>query len=253
VRDVLPRVRAGAAGRFLRQRRLNCFGLGESDVGERLHDLMVVRHNPQVGTTAELGVIGVRLTATAATANAADALLDQAEAEVRSRLGRVVFGRDADSLAAAVGRLLTARGETLCTAESCTGGLIAKMLTDTPGSSAYFLGGTVAYANEVKRKLLDVSADVLEEFGAVSSPVAQAMAVGARSAFGTTYALAVTGIAGPTAPETDKPVGLVCFALATPNGVTTREIHFGSDSPRDVIRAYAAHTALNLLHVSIVA
>lgn len=251
-RDVLPHVQTAAPGRILRQRWLNCFGLGESDIGERLRDLMASDRNPQVGTTAELGVIGVRINATAATAKAADALLDGAEAELRSRLGNVVFGRDSDTLASAVGERLTARGETLGTAESCTGGLIAKMLTDTPGSSAYFVGGAVTYSNQLKQELLGVPADTLAEFGAVSEPVARAMASGARERFAATYALAVTGIAGPSGGTTDKPVGLVFFGLATPAGVTTREFRFGSDSPRQVIRARAAGTALNLLRLALV-
>ena len=142
--------------------------------------------------------------------------------------------------------------ETLCTAESCTGGLIARMLTDTPGSSAYFVGGAVTYSNQLKQQLLGVPADTLAEFGAVSEPVARAMAIGAHQRFNATYALAVTGIAGPSGGTTDKPVGLVFFGLATPTGVPTREFRFGSDSPRHVIRARAARIALNLLRLGIV-
>ncbi len=251
-RDLLPHVRAAAAGRALRQRRLNCFGLGESDVGEHLRDLMAPDRNPQIGTTAELGVIGVRINAQADTAEMGDALLDQTEAEIRTRLGKTVFGREDDTLASVVGQQLVARGETLGTAESCTGGLIAKMLTDTPGSSAYFVGGAVTYSNELKQQLLGVPAETLARFGAVSAPVAQAMAHGARDRLASTYALAVTGIAGPDGGTTDKPVGLVFFGLATPVGVTVREIRFGSDSPREVIRARAAHAALNLLRLELV-
>jgi len=251
-RDVLPHVRAAAAGRVLRQRRLNCFGLGESDVGERLRDLMAPDRNPQIGTTAELGVIGVRINVQADTAEAADALLDQTETEIRARLGKIVFGREDDTLASVVGRQLVARGETLGTAESCTGGLIAKMLTDTPGSSAYFVGGAVTYSNQLKQQLLGVPAETLARFGAVSAPVAQAMAHGARERLASTYALAVTGIAGPEGGTTDKPVGLVFFGLATPVGVTVREISLGSDSPRQIIRARAANAALNLLRLELV-
>jgi nicotinamide-nucleotide amidase len=251
-RAVLPHVRAAAAGRIIRSRRLNCFGPGESDIGEQLRDLMTPGHNPQVGTTAELGIIGVRLNAEAETANAAETLLDHAEAEVRARLGKVVFGRNADTLASVVGARLVARGETLCTAESCTGGLIAKLLTDTPGSSDYFVGGAVTYSNELKQQALGVSAGMLDEFGAVSEPVARAMAIGARERFAATFALAVTGIAGPDGRTPDKPVGLVHFGLAGPDGVTTRELRLGSDAPRHVIRARAARCALNLLRLALV-
>jgi nicotinamide-nucleotide amidase len=251
-RDVWPHLRAASAGRVLRQRRLNCFGLGESDIGARLRDLMAPDRNPQVGTTAELGIIGVRINAEADTVDEAETLLGQTEAEIRARLGHIVFGRDSETLAAVVGERLAARRETVCTAESCTGGLIAKMLTDTAGSSAYFVGGAVTYANELKQQLLGVPADTLAELGAVSEPVARAMAMGARERFAATYALAVTGIAGPSGGTTDKPVGLVYFGLATPADVTTRELRFGSDSPREVTRARAAHAALNLLRLALV-
>ncbi len=251
-RDVLPHIRAAAAGRVLRQRRLSCFGLGESDIGERLRDLMAPGRNPTIGTTAELGVIGVRINASGESAEAAEALLDEAEAEVRARLGTVVFGREADTLASVVGTQLAARRATLSTAESCTGGLIAKMLTDVPGSSEYFVGGVVAYANELKQRLLGVPAEMLATVGAVSEPVARAMAEGARGAFSSTYALAVTGIAGPAGGTPDKPVGLVFFGLATPTGVSAHEARFGGDAPRDVIRQRAARTALNLLRLRLV-
>lgn len=250
-RDVLPELRAAAAGRVLRCRRLWCFGMHEAAIGERLRDLMAPGRNPAVGTTAELGVIGVRISASGDSAGEADALLDETETEVHARLGKVVFGRDSDSLASVVGAQLAARGETVSTAESCTGGLIAKLLTDVPGSSAYFLGGAVTYTNELKERMLGVPSELLSSLGAVSEPVARAMAQGARDKCGTTYGLAVTGIAGPTGATPDKPVGLVFFGLATPAGVTTRELRFGSDAPRTVIRGRAARAALNLLRLEL--
>jgi nicotinamide-nucleotide amidase len=248
-REVLPDLRAAGAGRALRCRRLLCFGMHEAGIGARLSDLMTPGRNPTVGTTAELGVIGVRINAVGDTAEAADVLLDETEAEVRSRLGNAVFGRESDTLASVVGTRLAARDETLSTAESCTGGLIAKMLTDVPGSSEYYVGGAVTYSNELKKRLLGVPAEMLAAAGAVSPAVARAMAKGAQRAFSTTYALATTGIAGPTGATPDKPVGLVFFGLATPNDVTVREIRFGSDAPRAVIRERAARTALNLLRM----
>lgn len=248
-RAVLPAVRAAAAGRCLRARRINCFGMGESDIGALLRDLMAPGRNPGVGTTAKLGVISVRINATGDSVQAADTLLDEAEAEIRARLGEVVFGRDDDTLASVVGARLATRGETLSTAESCTGGLIAKQLTDVAGSSTYFVGGAVTYANELKQQMLGVPAETLAVAGAVSAAAAQAMAEGARRMFSSTYALSVTGIAGPTGGMPDKPVGLVFFGLATSAGVTVREVRFGGDAPRAVIRERAAHTALNLLRL----
>ena len=252
-REVLPQLRAAAAGRVLRSRRLHCFGMPEAAIGEHLADLMTPGRNPEVGTTAGMGVISVRINASEDSPEATDALLDEAEKEIRVRLGNVVFGRDGETLAAALGALLAARGETLSTAESCTGGLIAKLLTDVPGSSVYFVGGAVAYANELKQQVLSVPAEILASVGAVSGPVARAMAEGARRGFSSTYALAVTGVAGPTGGTPDKPVGLVYFGLATPTDSIVREVRFGSDAPRDVIRERAARTALNLLRLWLLA
>jgi len=246
-RDVLPGLRAAVRGRVLRTRVLHCFGLGESDIGERIADLMQRGRNPEVGTTASLGVISIRINAAADSEVAATALLDDAERELRTRLGQVVCGRDEDTLASVVGELLLAAGATLATAESCTGGLLGKLLTDISGSSRYYLGGVVSYADEAKKKLLGLPADLLAEHGAVSAPVAREMAASARRVFSSTYAISVTGIAGPTGGTPVKPVGLVYLGLASPDGLDVRELQLGSDSPREVIRARAAGAALNLL------
>ncbi len=245
-RDILPALQKNA-GRVLQSRRLNCYGLGESDIGERLRDLMEPGQNPQVGTTAALGVISVRINAAAESVEQADVLLDETERIVRERLGTIVFGIEDETLAAAVGRELSQRGRTVCTAESCTGGLIGKLLTDISGSSEYYVGGAITYANELKQELLGVSGDDLANNGAVSEPVARAMAGGARERFQADYALATTGIAGPAGAAPDKPVGLVYVALATPDEIIVHRRNFGGDYPRDVIRQRAAHDALNLL------
>jgi nicotinamide-nucleotide amidase len=251
--QVAPQLRASGAGRVLVSRELFCFGQSEADIGARLSDLLARGRNPEVGTTAELGVIGIRLNAAAETPQAAETLLNETEREIRTRLGEVVFGRDGDTLATVVGELLAKRGETLCTAESCTGGLIGKYLTDVPGSSRYFLGGIVSYSNDAKQRLLDTAANELATHGAVSQPVARAMATGARTRFASDYALAVTGIAGPTGGTQEKPVGLVYIALAGPQEVLVREFRFGRDAPREMIRERAARTALNLLRLELLA
>jgi nicotinamide-nucleotide amidase len=243
--DVRPRV-ASAAG-VVRSRCLNCFGLGESEIGAALKDLMARGRNPEVGTTVSRGVIRVRIYATAESGDAADVMLDRVEAEVRARLGPVVFGRDDQTLAGALGDQLVAEGWTVSTAESCTGGLVATLLTDVPGSSRYFLGGIVAYQDEMKRRSLGVDRDTLARHGAVSAATAEAMARGVLRAFESTCAIAVTGVAGPSGGSLAKPVGLVYCSVVTPAGVMTRELRLGSQSPREVIRWRAANTALNLL------
>ena len=148
-------------------------------------------------------------------------------------------------MAAVVGRLLETRGLTVGTAESCTGGLVAKRLTDTPGSSRIFVGGVVTYSNELKSRLLGVDPAFFPSFGAVSEEVAVAMAEGARRTLGSDCAIAVTGIAGPEGGTPQKPVGLVYIATAIHDRIEARE--FTMFRTREEIRARSAHTALDLL------
>ncbi len=150
-----------------------------------------------------------------------------------------------DPAARELGRVLKETGLTLALAESCTGGLLAALVTDLPGSSAYFVGGVVAYSNSAKEKLLGVAGSVLADHGAVSAEVAEAMADGARSRFGAAVASAVTGIAGPDADGTDKPVGLTYVAVAAPSGTSSREFRFQGD--RWSNRRQAASEALKML------
>lgn len=146
-----------------------------------------------------------------------------------------------------VAERLTAKGYTVATAESCTGGLVAKLLTDIPGSSAYFIEGLVAYANQAKTRLLGVPEHVLAQHGAVSEAVAIAMAMGCRIRSGADYTIAVTGIAGPGGGTPDKPVGLVFVAIADRSGCVAHKLELGADSSREQIRAQAARFALEEL------
>lgn len=164
----------------------------------------------------------------------------------------MVFGEGDDSLEAVVARLLTQQGQTIATAESCTGGLLAKRLTDVPGSSAYFLRGYVTYSNEAKTELVNVASELIAVEGAVSEPVARAMASGCRTAAGSDFALSITGIAGPTGGSPpDKPVGLVYIGLADSDGVEVKRFLFGEHLARDEIRDRSCKMALNLLRIRI--
>lgn len=250
--EVVPRLRGATGETVVLSRRLHTFGMGESDVGEQIRDLMQRGRNPEVGTTAEFGQIGIRINATAPSLPAATTLLDETETEIRRRLGVVVFGCEDDTLARVVGELLVHAGQTLCTAESCTGGLIGTLITDVPGSSRYYAGGVIAYANDVKADLLGVDRTDLDRHGAVSEPVARALADGARRTFRTDFALSTTGIAGPDGGTAAKPVGLVYIGLASPAGTEVHEFRFGHDAPREAIRLRAARTALNLLRLKLV-
>ena len=212
--EVLPRIaqRVGGAS-VMRARLLRTFGLGESSLDAELQ-----------GFAREEGVsLGFRTTfpdnylrpvVRAESPEKAEAKLDEVCREIREHLGALVYGEDDETMSAAMGRLLTEQKATIATAESCTGGLIAELITDVAGSSEYFAGGVVAYSNDVKRSLLGVSAEQLEQFGAVSEPVAVSMAEGVRERFGTDFGVSTTGIAGPGGGSEEKPVGLVCVALA---------------------------------------
>jgi CDP-diacylglycerol--glycerol-3-phosphate 3-phosphatidyltransferase len=157
----------------------------------------------------------------------------------------VPTGTPVDPLSADLGKILREAGFTVAVAESCTGGLLGALITDQPGSSGYFLGGVVAYSDEVKREQLGVDPPLLERHGAVSAQVAEAMAAGARSRFGSTLAVSVTGIAGPEADGSDKPVGLTYVGVATPGGVSSQRFDFRGD--RWANRRQAADEALRLL------
>jgi nicotinamide-nucleotide amidase len=168
--------------------------------------------------------------------------------EVLTRLGDYYFGADDETLEGAVGRLLTERGETLSLAESCTGGLLVKRLTDGAGSSTYLKEGFVTYSNESKERLLGVPHDLLVEHGAVSEPVAKAMAEGVRKIAGTDYGLSVTGVAGPGGGSEEKPVGLVFVGISDEGGTVAERLDLSAwKHSREAVRERSANRAFDLL------
>lgn len=247
---VRPDVAGQGTGRRTVSAALHAFGATESSIGEKIADLMTPGRRPIVGITAKDAIISVRIAATGDDEAAARAALDEDVRTVRQRLGSVVFGEGEATLQSTVAELLSRAGLTVCTAESCTGGLLASWLTDVPGASAYFLCGCVGYANSAKTALLGVPAAVLEAEGAVSEPVAALMAEGARRAAGADLALSVTGIAGPGGGRApDKPVGLVYIGGADGVATRVRRYLFGDHLSRAEIRLRACRTALNLLRL----
>jgi len=164
---------------------------------------------------------------------------------MRARLGTDVYGTDDESLALVVSRLLVARGATVAVGESCTGGLLGAALTDVPGSSAWFRGGLLCYANDLKTSLAGVPDELLRAHGAVSEPVARALALGARNACSADFGLGVTGVAGPDGGTADKPVGTVHVALA--DGGVGRAVKLDWPGDRDLVRRRAVTVALDLL------
>jgi nicotinamide-nucleotide amidase len=251
-RDIRPALAAGGGGAVILQHALHAFGAPEAELGEKIADLMQPGRNPSVGTSAGDWIISIRINAQAGSLDQARRLVEADAAEIRRRLGHVIFGEQDETLAHAVAALLIAQGQTVATAESCTGGLIAKRLTDVPGSSAYLVQGLVTYANQAKQRLLDIPVDLIDQHGAVSREVAEAMATNCRRISDTDYALAATGIAGPTGGTPTKPVGLVYIALAGPEGTTVKELLCGETLPRQAIRDRTTKAALNMLRLALI-
>jgi len=244
----------GSSGGASSTRLVHVFGMGESELAERLGDLMNRGRNPEIGTTAHAGIVTCRIRSEGGPREIG-AAIERTERTVRDRLDARVFGVDDDTLESVVVALLRERNERLVTAESCTGGLVGATLTNVPGASDVYLGGWVTYANTLKMRELGVPKSTLAANGAVSDEVAQAMAEGAlRSAPEATMALAITGVAGPTGGSDDKPVGTVhigiCSKLENRNDAA-RVWRFRFPGERAFVRSCATSTALALVRLAL--
>ncbi|MGB3634917.1 MAG: competence/damage-inducible protein A [Rubrobacteraceae bacterium] len=222
-------------------------GIGESALAEQVQDLLDAE-DPTVAPLAGQGKVRLRITSRAATPEEAEAKIEPVAQDILARLGDYYFGEDEETLESAVARLLEAIGKTLALAESCTGGLLAKRLTDMPGSSAYFKEGLVTYTNESKERLLGVPEEMLVENGAVSEPVAVKMAEGVRNASGADYGISVTGVAGPDGGTEEKFVGLVWIGFADDAGSFAERLDLSAWArSRAAIRERSANRAFDLL------
>lgn len=240
--SVLPIVRALPGLTPVYVRSLLTAGVTESALSETINDLVPPADSP-VRLAFLPGYHGVELRLST---QGAPGEADRLASAIAQRIGpALVDEASGDDLVAKVGRLLREQGAHLATAESCTGGLLGKLLTDRPGSSEFYLGGVIAYANTAKQELLDVPSGTLTEHGSVSPESAAAMAQGALARFGADFALAITGIAGPGGGTPDKPVGLIYLGLAWGGGTTTRKLQLTSD--REQNRERSAYAALDLL------
>jgi len=224
---------------------LRVTGMPESDLDALISPVYKKYQNPATTILAHDGDLQVHLRARCDTEALADELLAEVVPPIEALLGDRLYSRTGDPLEVVVGRLLRERGATVAVAESCTGGMLGARLTTIPGSSQYFVGGFITYSNALKRELLGVSADTLERYGAVSAETAEAMAAGARDRAGATYAVSITGVAGPDGGTDEKPVGLVYLAIAGPEGNTVTHRRFIGD--RERIRVFTAQAALDLL------
>jgi nicotinamide-nucleotide amidase len=243
-RQVAPRLEKIRTGPVVVSAKLRCFGAGESDIAQKLGSLMHRDRNPLINCTCGSGDIVLHMVATAADHQTAAKMLQADKAVLQDRLDDLVYGQDDDDLPQVVARLLKKNGKKIAFAESCSGGLLSKLLTDIPGASAYFLAGWVTYSNEAKTTLLNVPADLIREKGAVSEPVALSMAENAAKISGAHVAVAITGIAGPKGGTSEKPAGLVYIAVSVDGNCLVRQFRFPSTS-RAGVRLRAALAALN--------
>ncbi len=228
-------------------RILRFCGIPESNLAEKIAPILELT-NPTVAPYAINGEARLRISTRATSEAEAAAIIAPIEKQIRLQCGVDCYGADEDTLASVVGQLLQQRQETVAVAESCTGGGIGQQLTSIPGSSSYFIGSLVAYANSIKVNLLGVSSETLDQEGSVSAAVAEQMAEGVKTQFGSTWGLSTTGIAGPGGGTPTKPVGLLYICLAGPQGVTQSWSYHISPMPgRDWIRRISTGRALDQL------
>jgi len=241
----LPRLRRLTPPLVIRTRVLRVAGMPESDLDQLISPVYSQYQNPVTTILAAPGDIQIHLRARSESEAEAERLVSELSAQIEALLGERIYSRNGAPLEAAVGELLRERGATLSVAESCTGGLVGERITSVPGSSDYFLGGFLVYADRMKIELLGLDAQLLFEHTAVSEPVAAAMAEAAHARTGSTFALSTTGIAGPAGGTQATPVGTVFIGVAGPQGRQVQRFCFLGN--RERVRVLAAQTALDLL------
>lgn len=233
--------------RIIVSHNIRTFGIGESSMAERVNDLFDMQ-NPTVAPYAKDGEALLRVTAMANSKEEAEKLCEPVIEEIKSRLAEFVYGIDYTCIEEAVVEKLKEKKLTVAAAESCTGGLVAKRITDIAGASEIFECGIVSYSNRIKHDVLGISSDDLEKYGAVSETVAKQMAVGALKVSGADIAVSVTGIAGPDSDQSGKPVGLIYIGLADKNNVWVRELKT-SRKDRSYNRYVSASNALDMIRL----
>ena len=251
--EVMPRLEAHKKDQHaILHRVLQCTNISESGLSDLLENFeKQLPPELKLAYLPKPGIIRLRLTARGDNKESLNALLDQHFNELKKLTAEYAFTDEDIEIEEVVGRLLAKSGKTLATAESCTGGYVAHLITSVPGSSRYFQGSLVSYSNDIKRDLLNVREDNLKRRGAVSEQVVSDMALNAMGLFDVDYTIATSGIAGPDGGTKEKPVGTVWIAVATPVRLATREFRFGSRTGRKQIIERAARAALNMLRVEI--
>lgn len=242
--QVTPRISEIHSGSVVISGKLRCFGIGESDVAEKLGALMDRTRNPLINCTCGAGDILLNIVAMAPDSEEAQKMIDNDKRALMEILGEWAYGEDGKDLPNIVLDLLKKNGKTIAFAESCTGGLLSKMLTDIPGSSECFLSGWVTYSNEAKVSQLDIPSELIDKFGAVSEPVARIMAENAARKAGSDIAVSTTGIAGPAGSSPEKPIGLVYIGVVVDGVCKVYQCRF-PPTGRDWVRLRAALSGLN--------
>ena len=244
-KKVYPILASLDSGSILLSKNINIFGMGESAVEDALKDIMKTSLNPTVAPYAKDGEVLLRVTASAKDKEAAELLVDEAIADVNTIVGDYIYGIDGESLQNVLVKRFSEKGLTISTAESCTGGLVSKRITEIPGSSSVFGCGVCSYSNETKMNVLKVKKETLEKFGAVSAQTAEEMASGVLALSGSDVSVAITGIAGPDGGTEEKPVGLVYISAKYKDKTITERFVFGrSKNEREYIRFLASSWAL---------
>jgi nicotinamide-nucleotide amidase len=245
IEHVLPKLKAIAGEVHVRRRILRVSGMGESAVDEIAAPIYTSYTNVQTSILFNKSEVEIHIAASAGNAEEAEMTVETLGNELTSALGKAVFSTNGETIEEIVGNLLKRRGETVSVAESCTGGLIARRLTEIPGSSVYFIEGAVTYSNDAKMRTLHVPAEILEKHGAVSAECAEAMARGMRERAETSHAISVTGIAGPDGGSDEKPVGTVFIGYSAAGGTRSMKLILPGD--RYLIRWRSSQAALDYL------
>ncbi|MBU2613969.1 MAG: competence/damage-inducible protein A [Elusimicrobia bacterium] len=249
-----PLLKNKYCGIIAKSKTIHIFGLGESKVNEIIKPIIETERKLEDGSVsftilAHLSGVNIKTTVTGTDSMLVDEIMHSIKAEFYRVLKDYIYGEDAQTLESIVGDLLIKHKSTLSVAESCTGGLIANRLTNIPGSSLFFQGGIVSYSNHSKIEILKVNPEVIDKNGAVSEPTALEMAKGAKALTKSDYAVAISGIAGPSGGTPEKPVGTVCFALVTPKKNKTETVHF--IGTRLEIKERSANHVFNILRLEL--
>jgi nicotinamide-nucleotide amidase len=247
---VLPHLSTAKRKKYIFHKTIQTVGMGESYLTEMIREWEdSLPAHIRLAYLPQPGIVRLRLSATGSSLDSLRQEVEEEAGKLLKLIPDLIYGYENDTLEEAVGNLLKNQGLTICTAESCTGGYIAHLITSIPGSSEYFKGSVVAYSNEIKEKILGVRNESLIKFGAVSEQVVMEMATGSRERFSTDYSIAVSGIAGPAGGTTDKPVGTTWIGVATPDDLILKKFMFGDHRGRNIHRAALA--ALNMLRLEL--